>query len=218
VKLLAIDTSAHLCAACLYDVSLNKVIAEDTRDIGRGHAEILMGVIESCLKQSKLEYTDLNEIRVTIGPGSFTGVRVGMAVARGFALSLKIPAIGINTLEACAVLANQNSYNGKLVTLIDAKRGEAYCKIEDEAPFIISFEKLADQLKDKDIVLCGSGSAAFNQITGADHVILHKEATAPIALIASMKTKNKDMPLEPLYLRNADAKPQAGFILPHADA
>lgn len=112
MKRLAIDTSAQFCAACLYDLETSIVVSSESRDIGRGHAEVLMDVIAKCM--ANIEYSEVSSLTVTIGPGSFTGVRVGMAAARGLSLSLGIPLAGVSTLDTCAKLAETTGAGGNL--------------------------------------------------------------------------------------------------------
>ena len=87
MTLLAIDTSASLCAAAIFDG--DRELSRSVLDLGKGHAEHLMAVIDRALKTAKLGYDALQAIAVAIGPGSFTGVRVGVSTARGLALALK---------------------------------------------------------------------------------------------------------------------------------
>src|SRR5690606_31255363 len=101
---LAIDTAASLCAACLWDSSAGER-GRCVLDIGKGHAEHLIGVIDKALKQADLAYAQVDAIAVSVGPGSFTGVRVGVSTARGLALALSVPPIGVTTLEALAAQA-----------------------------------------------------------------------------------------------------------------
>src|SRR5690242_6358756 len=98
--LLAIDTAANLCAASVHDSAADRELGREVLDIGKGHAERLMGVIGSALGQAGVGYRDLERIGVAVGPGSFTGVRVGVAASRGLALALGIAAVGVDTLEA----------------------------------------------------------------------------------------------------------------------
>ena len=102
MNILAIDTAANLCAACIFDGERHAEVARTVRDIGKGHAEILMDVIQETLTAAAMSYPALGAIAVSVGPGSFTGVRVGVSVARGLALALKIPAAGVSTLESLA--------------------------------------------------------------------------------------------------------------------
>src|SRR5690606_16493325 len=85
---LAIDTAGVDCSAALYDGETGRMLAAVTDMIGKGHAERLMSLIDEALAQASLELTDVDRIAVVIGPGSFTGIRVGVAAARGLALAL----------------------------------------------------------------------------------------------------------------------------------
>lgn len=190
-------------------------MAQEARDIGRGHAEVLMEIIENCLATSNTTYEDLSRLGVTIGPGSFTGVRVGMSVARGFGLSLGIPVVGISTLDACEATAREIDDQANLVSLLDAKRGELYCKVCEQPPFAASYKDIDCIISQMDVTLCGSGAAIFNQACDRDLPIIHQEASFDIGLIARLaeKAKTSSISPEPLYLRSADAKVQAGFAL-----
>lgn len=191
------------------------ILASETRDIGRGHAEVLIELIKNCLDSSKTTYEDLTRIGVTIGPGSFTGVRVGMSVARGFGLSLGVSVLGVSTLDACEAKAEMSQYDGTLVTLLDAKRGELYCKVSGETPFAATYEEIATAIRDLNPVLCGSGASILNQNCQLSHRIIHEDAACDIEIVAQLASEmpEAEIPPEPLYLRSADAKVQSGFAL-----
>jgi len=218
MTLLAIDTSAEYCAACLYDVEAMQVLSKQSDDIGRGHAEKLMPMIDDCLSSASLSFDDITGIVVTNGPGSFTGVRVGLAAARGFALSLDVPVTTITTLEACVEEALFVRYENNLVAIIDARRNEAYVQVENEPAFIAPYAEIATLLPDTEFALCGSGAEIFNQVSGETKRIVHTRTTGDIEIIAKMalNRKSDDSSLEPLYLRSADAKPQSGSTLTRA--
>src|SRR5690606_8172147 len=124
MKLLAIDTAANLCAACVYDTQAGER-GRAVLDLGKGHAEHLMAVIEEALTAAGCAYTDLEAVAVSVGPGSFTGVRVGVSAARGLALALGIPAVGVSTLEALAAEARGDAPRAVLAR-VEAGRGQAY--------------------------------------------------------------------------------------------
>lgn len=213
MKLLAIDTAANLCSVCIYDAANSLVISSRSDDIGRGHAEHLMGMMDACLKHASVPYSSLDKIAVTIGPGSFTGVRVGMAVARGLSLSMDIPVIGVSTLDACEAVSR--NHKGDIISLLDAKRGELYAKVSGGKPFVATYQVLEEMLTGKKLAACGNGAAILNAETSLDLPIIHENSASDIEIVARLASKMKpsDAPPEPLYLRSADAKVQAGFAL-----
>ncbi len=214
--LLAIDTSAHLSAACLYDSKAGKVIAEDCRDIGRGHAEILMGQIGNCLQKSGRTYRDIKRVGVACGPGSFTGIRVGMATARGLGLGLSIPVIGLSCLDACETTALAGDTALPLLSVLDAKRGQVFCKLSSGTDaWIANAGELPPHLPDDLASLAGSGAKSVQEVLGLEASIMHEEAAAPIDIYARLaaEVSEAEANAEPIYLRSADAKPQTGFAL-----
>lgn len=210
--LLAIDTSANLCAACVYDAGGERGRA--VLDLGKGHAEHLMGVMEAALAEAGTAYGDLDAIAVSVGPGSFTGVRVGVATARGLALALKIPAVGVTTLEAIAAESRIASPGKPIIARIDGGRGQAYLAgfaadgTQTLAPVALATDEADALIKD----------------AGAD-TLLAEGKTADIVTYAriGMQRVMRDpgtpaLPPRPLYLRDADAKPQGAFALPRKGA
>ncbi|HUN97575.1 MAG TPA: tRNA (adenosine(37)-N6)-threonylcarbamoyltransferase complex dimerization subunit type 1 TsaB, partial [Bradyrhizobium sp.] len=102
MRILAIDTALEACAACVLDTNAGKVIAQEAREMKRGHAEALMPLIARVMDEAAIPFTALDRIAVTTGPGSFTGLRVGLSAARGLALAADRPAVGVTTLAAFA--------------------------------------------------------------------------------------------------------------------
>ena len=98
MKLLALDCAQRLCAVALYDADSREVLARRDPEIGRGHAELLPALVDEVLAEAGLAFSDIDRLAVTIGPGSFAGIRVGVAYARGLALALKIPVVGVSGL------------------------------------------------------------------------------------------------------------------------
>lgn len=225
MNLLAIDTAANLCAVCVLDVETGAERGRVVHDIGKGHAELLMGVIEETLKVAKLDYPSLGRIAVSTGPGSFTGVRVGVATARGLALALKIPATGITTLEAIAAETRRQFPARPVMVAIDARREELYAAIYDEfanilyAPAVIDLQDAAMLAREYRPVLAGSAAGMVAEATAPDTFdVWSLAATADIgvyAKLAAAKDPNGEKP-KPVYLREPDAKPQGGLILPRS--
>lgn len=222
---LAIDTSAHLCAAALHDSDSDAILAEVSEDIGRGHAERLMDVIGAVLSSAGVEYSAIGRVIVTVGPGSFTGIRVGLATARGIALGLGIEACGVGVLDAAVEVVRQDGrWDGSrpLLAVLDARRGEAYGQAFGDAagePFVAPYHHYPLQLAgSKDWLLCGSGARHVNESAGTGYPVLHELAAMPISVIARLgafREPSASRP-EPLYLRAPDAKPQQAFVLKRA--
>lgn len=207
MRLLAIDTAANLCAACVFDTDAGE-LGRAVLDLGKGHAEHLIGVIDDALKAAGTAYDDLDAIAVSVGPGSFTGVRVGVATARGLALALKVPAVGVSTLEALAYERREAEPGHPVVARIEAGRGQAYL-----ASFSANGEPIAEPA-----ALSLASAEDFIRAAGRD-VLLASGTTADIAIyarLAAQKLATEPRPKKPtpLYLRDADAKPQDAFALP----
>ena len=225
---LAIDTSAHLCAAALHDSESNSILTENSEDIGRGHAERLMDTIAQVMAEAGTGYSDLGRIAVCVGPGSFTGLRVGLAAARGMALGLGVPAVGVSVLDAMKLAADEAGSHdpaSPLLVVLDARRGEVYAQFFGcgeslpQAPFVATCEELDAMIaRNVSIALCGSGADRLVEVTGRDLPVLHRLAAAPIACFARLGAAAEATGIrpEPLYLRAPDAKPQAGFALERA--
>ena len=217
---LALDTSGVDCSACVYDSASDRVLGEVCEMIGKGHAERLMAVIDGALQQAQLPLQKVERIAVTIGPGSFTGIRVGVAAARGFALSLGVKAVGITTLETLALHHLLTNPGRPVAVGLDAKRGEAYLQTfaADGSPLaeamLLSLDDARGVLSGFDGAVIGSAAPLFagEEIgSGSDHFPI-----ASVARSAARKQAGQPKPA-PLYLRGPDARPQTGFALARQD-
>lgn len=214
MRILAIDTAAHLCAACVFDTQVGE-LGRHVLDLGKGHAEHLMGVIDTALGTAGCTYKDLGAVAVSVGPGSFTGVRVGVSTARGLALALGVPAIGVTTLEALAAEARERAPGTPVIVRIEAGRGQAYVAGFSEMgaqtmlPAAVSIEdadRLARDAGDGTLVVSGKATA---DIVAYARIAVDRIATG---------TPDISQRPKPLYLRDADAKPQDSFALPRRTA
>jgi len=113
VRILALDTTLTACAVAIVDDEATRAALSEPMQ--RGHAERLAPMVHAALTTAELRAADLDRIVVTTGPGSFTGVRVGLAFARAFALARSIPCIGISTLEALALEAGESGLRGGVI-------------------------------------------------------------------------------------------------------
>ena len=216
--ILALETSSSLCAACVFDPVSGRVMAEVSNDIGRGHAERLMDDIAEALKQAGISYSDLTAIACGVGPGSFTGIRVGAAAARGFGLALKIHVRGVTSLQAIALQALDHAVGKDLLVVQDAGREELHVQRFGPdakplgAPLSLSISQLLEQWPDKAAFACGSGA---HLLQGQDGIEVSRKPFVPTAAAVARASLDPVMavPPKPLYLRAPDAKPQAGFAI-----
>jgi tRNA threonylcarbamoyladenosine biosynthesis protein TsaB len=222
MRLLAIDTAGPACAvAILRD---GEMLARASEAIGRGHAERLMPMTEAALAEAGIALTDLDRIAVTTGPGSFTGVRVGVAAARGLALALDIPAVGIGSLDALIFPTEREGSTGTVIATLDARRGEVYALARDLASHATLLEAralpaaaLASMLEDarEPLILVGAGAPiAAAAFAGRELTIAAMPEYPEITDVARLGLAGTDLaPPAPHYARAADAKPQANKAL-----
>src|SRR5437660_9628138 len=127
--ILAIDTARDACAAAVLDTDAAKIIAQESQPMKRGHAEALMPLIGRVIKESGVAFALLDRIAVTTGPGSFTGLRVGLSAARGIALAASKPVVGLTTLTAYAApVVSQNGAH-PVISAIDARHDQVYFQV-----------------------------------------------------------------------------------------
>ena len=127
--ILAIDTALDACAAGVLDTSASKLIAWETQPMKRGHAEALMPLIGRVMNQAAIAFTALDRIAVTTGPGSFTGLRVGLSAARGIALAADRPVVGVTTLTAYAAPVVSTNSTPPVIAAIDARHDQVYFQV-----------------------------------------------------------------------------------------
>jgi tRNA threonylcarbamoyladenosine biosynthesis protein TsaB len=127
--ILAIDTALDACAAGVLDTSAGKLIAQESLAMKRGHAEALMPLIARVMKASGIAFADLDRIAVTTGPGSFTGLRVGLSAARGIALAADKPVVGLTTLAAYAAPVVSEGAEQPVISAIDARHDHVYFQV-----------------------------------------------------------------------------------------
>lgn len=131
MTVLAFDTATSSCAIVVWREG--EVLAKAQEFLERGHAEVLVPMIEKVLAEAKLDYQDLDLLAVTVGPGAFTGIRIGLATARSLSLAGNLPLIGVTNFEALAhaTLATERVGSNVLV-ILETKRADFYAGLFDE--------------------------------------------------------------------------------------
>src|SRR5215831_10477912 len=124
--ILAIDTALDACAAAVLDTSAGKIIAQESQPMKRGHAEALMPLLARVMKESGVAFASLDRVAATTGPGSFTGLRVGLSAARGIALAANKPVVGVTTLAAYTAPHLSEHGAHPIISAIDARHDHVY--------------------------------------------------------------------------------------------
>src|ERR1700739_4703242 len=127
--ILAIDTALDACAAAVLDTGSGRLIAQASQAMKRGHAEALMPLLAGVMKDAGLPFAALDRVAVTTGPGSFTGLRVGLSAARGIALAANKPVVGLTTLTAYAAPVGSENGEHPIISAIDARHDHVYFQV-----------------------------------------------------------------------------------------
>ena len=130
MNILALDTAAADCAVCIADGD-GRVVARSVETIGKGHAERLMPQVDLVFRDAGMRPVDIGRIAVNVGPGSFTGIRVGVATARALALAVGAESVGVSALHALAFQHRERQPGLPLLAAIDARRDEVYAQAFD---------------------------------------------------------------------------------------
>lgn len=211
MNILALDTCLGACSVAVLvdDVPAATIVEAMTR----GHQERLGGMVAEAMADALLGFVDLDRIAVTIGPGSFTGLRVGLAFAKGLALASGRPWVGIGTLEAMAASAGGA---GVVAACLDAGRGQVYLQVFVDGravtdPEVLSRDVVGARLSSVwttgPLRLVGSGAALLAELApGAEVIALTAPDPIAVARLASVDQPPLSPP-RPLYLRAPDARP-----------
>ena len=213
MRLMVVDTALGLCSVGVFAVDGAGVqrLGLRSEPMVKGHSERIAGFARDAVKEAGLAFADLDRIGVTVGPGSFTGLRVGLAFAQGLAAALDRPVVGVSALDALAASVSGAS---RVAALIDARRGQVYARFwrdggpegDPEALMLDAAEARIATLG-SGAVLVGSGAALFAQtVTGPALQVLDGPVPEALARLAAAADP-LHAPARPLYLRAPDATP-----------
>jgi tRNA threonylcarbamoyladenosine biosynthesis protein TsaB len=209
--ILGLDTCLSSCSVAVFDGE--RVLASAREVMARGHQERLAPMAREVMAQAGLPFDRLERIAVTVGPGSFTGLRVGIAFAKGLALALDLPAVGIGTLEALAAEAPFARQGGLVVPAIDARRGQLYLQAFENGRALMAPDALTAEIAAARVVelsqgrpftLVGSGATLLADLMPGAAVVPAEGADA--RQVARLASTRGPAPLRPLYLRAPDVK------------
>jgi len=221
---LAIDTALDACAAAILDTQAGAVVASETQTMRRGHAEAIMPIVGRVMGDGGVEFADLDRIAVTVGPGSFTGLRVGIAAARGIALAARRPAVGLSTFAAYAAPYFAGGQSRTVAVAIDARHDHCYLQIFAAdgstlvTPQFASVDEVARAAGKGSVLVVGSAAALVGAAwpTGWPPPTIEAQDAPNITWVAHLGAAAEPgrAPPKPFYLRRPDARDQAGARLP----
>jgi tRNA threonylcarbamoyl adenosine modification protein YeaZ len=221
LRVLAIDTALGACSACILQAGEAEPLAREMIMMERGHAEALLPLIDRVASQADGGFGTLGRVAVTVGPGSYTGLRIGIAAARAIGLAAGIPVVGVATLSAFLAPLMAGERRGVIAAAIDAKHGQIYVQAIGAGgraiipAALMGVREAVRVLGSGPVLLTGSGApllAAEAWAQGID-VTVTEAPLAPeitwVARVGAHADPAQALP-KPLYLRGPDAKPQEG--------
>jgi tRNA threonylcarbamoyladenosine biosynthesis protein TsaB len=221
--ILAIDTALEACAAGVLDTETGKLLAQESEAMKRGHAEALMPLIARVMKASGIGFSGIDRVAVTTGPGSFTGLRVGLSAARGIALAANKPVVGVTTLTAYAApIVSQNGEH-PVISAIDARHDHVYFQAVGGdggslvRPQVAPIGEAVAASKFGAAHLVGNAAGILADRWPADAPPPFKidaQAAPDIAWVAWLgaAVSPNTAPARPFYLRAPDAKPSRDLL------
>ncbi|WP_375786218.1 tRNA (adenosine(37)-N6)-threonylcarbamoyltransferase complex dimerization subunit type 1 TsaB [Bradyrhizobium sp. Pha-3] len=216
--ILAIDTALDACSAAVLDTNSGNTIAIESQAMQRGHAEALMPLIARVMKASGIGFAGLDRIAVTTGPGSFTGLRVGLSAARGLALSAEKPVVGLSTLAAYAAPVVAENAAPAILSAIDARHDHVYFQLVGGdgslmlKPKVAPIAEALEAAQFGPLHLVGNAASILAERWPADAappVKVDRQPAPDITWIAwvGAAVDPDTAPPRPFYLRAPDAKP-----------
>lgn len=225
MNILALDTSLGACSAAVLGTAGPRQLRTLYAEMPRGHAEALMPMVEEVLAEAEIDPRDLDLIAATLGPGSFTGVRIAIAAARGLALVTGAKLFGTDSLSvmARAALREGLAPGGPFAVAVDARRGMLYFGLYDEmarrleGPLLITPEDAATLSPQALQRAVGSGAqvlaeAATTRGRAIEAALPMLQPTAAALAEIASESGATSAALRPLYLRPPDAKPQVQAV------
>ncbi len=217
-RILCVDTSSFICSVSVFEnLSL---ISSNSSEVEKSHSKLIIQLIDQSLKDAKIKINELDAFAVSMGPGSYTGLRIGVSTIKGLCYSLEKPLISINTLEILSksALNHINNYNNFFICpMIDARRMEVFTKmldndfneVEKDKALILDDKSFNDICGGKSIYFFGDGSNKFQKITNnknfhfIDNIISSSKHMGELANIKYENNQFENLTtFEPFYIKD----------------
>ena len=218
MKILAVDTSSEICSVAILEN--DNVIVENSLNDGKTHSENLMTIMENTLEENKIKLSDIDLIACSVGPGSFTGIRIGVSSIKAIAEVLDVPVAAVTSLEALA--KNVELKDVTIVSLIDAKNDQVYAGIFDdeynkkEEYIADSIYTVIERVKGYDnVIFVGNAAVKYKELLDSnfENVVVAEnnlQSASSVGKIGYKKHKEKDLTsadtIMPMYLRKSQAE------------
>ncbi len=225
MRVLAIDTALAACSAAVLDTEHGGLLASESNAMARGHAEALIPLLARLMNGAGLAFHDLDQVVVTTGPGSFTGLRVGISAARAIALATGKPAVGVSTLVAYAAPHLADDVPIPVVVAIDARHAQVYLQVFASdgctviTPRLTALSDAVRAAAESPVRIVGSAAlevAAGLLATDATPALVDARDAPDIAWVArtGATLAKTQSPPTPYYLCAPDVRPQIAAQLP----
>ncbi|MBN9441741.1 tRNA (adenosine(37)-N6)-threonylcarbamoyltransferase complex dimerization subunit type 1 TsaB [Bosea sp. (in: a-proteobacteria)] len=225
MRILAIDTALGACSACVLEAGEAEPLAREQLAMDRGHAEALMPLVERVMDGLEGGFASLGRVAVTVGPGSYTGLRVGVSAARAIAFAAGIPAVGVTTVAACAAPLIGREPGRVIAAALDAKHGQVWFQAlsSEGKPLVplrqVSYRDAARAIGAGPVSLVGSAALAVANeawAIGLDAVVVDGAKAPDIVWVARLGliADPQSAPPRPLYLKAPETTPQDKARLP----
>jgi tRNA threonylcarbamoyladenosine biosynthesis protein TsaB len=209
--ILAIETGSRACSVVVYagPMDVPNMVHEKT---DHGHATLLMPMIERAMGRAGRAYADLDRVAVAVGPGSFTGLRVGIAAAQGIGLAANIPVVGISSFLGVVDAAQRERDGRRVFALLDSRREEPFVAEVDEQmqfvrpPAVVNVEELDAMLAAARPLILAGDAPAMGRYAGQGGIRLIQTwpTAVDIARLAADPAHRYDLPPKPVYVRAPD--------------
>lgn len=219
MKILAFDTALGGCSVAVLDTETSQ-FSSDIRSMTRGQSEVLVPMVQDIIEKSGIPFRDLDLIATTVGPGAFTGLRIGLSAARSFGLALNVPVDGVLTTEcvAASFFSQNKRIENDLLVVIETKRDDFYAQVfsKDNKPLdtvsALSVELVLANYQSRVLNVCGDGTMRLRTVLDAnwpENWILAEgfdliDTVILAGIAAHRRLAGTERPADPVYLRDAD--------------